>query len=162
MSLLLSWLLTKPEPVLPQASAGQLSLTPAGAQLSQLLQSSSGPDCDGTVLTHRPSVYRGHPKTDSLGVVRGHPCGLTRSLEVYTPPCGGQQGLGLLPQVQAQLVGGAGGSACCPGTCTVGLSWTGGPVPSMREGLKGTSPDLRSRQTGLEVKVSVTRPWKQK
>ena len=60
---------------------------------------------------------------------------------------------------------GPGDPACCPGPCTVGLSWTGGPCAQharRAEAPPSLALELRSRQTGLEVKVSVTRPWKQR
>lgn len=97
----------------------------------------AGPDCDGTVLTPQAQRLPRSPKTDSLGVVCGDtlrphafPRGLHRQREAT-------QGLGLLPQVQAQLVGGARGPRLLSRDLHCGpVLDRGGPVPSMREGLR--------------------------
>lgn len=96
--------------------------------------------------------------------MRGHPAA-SRVPQRSTPPAGGHAGLGAwCHRCGDTWRVGSGDPACCPDPRPAGLSWTGGPCTQhvrRAEAPPSLALELRSRQTGLQVKVSVTRPWKQ-
>lgn len=96
--------------------------------------------------------------------MRGHPAA-SRVPQRSTPPAGGHAGLGAwCHRCGDTWRVGSGDPACCPDPRPAGLSWTGGPCTQhvrKAEAPPSLALELRSRQTGLQVKVSVTRPWKQ-
>lgn len=87
----------------------------------------AGPDRDGAVLTPQAQRRRGHLRRTVWEWCAGTPCGLTRSLEVYTASGRPRRAWGCCHRCRHSWWVGPGDPACCPGTCTAGLSWTGGP-----------------------------------